>query len=107
MLVPLGFLPSSHPPLCLFQNSIRVGDVFALLIEFYYSQRSMKQAYELIENMQSRKIILSPYLDSTMVNNICQAVGAPPIGGGGGDADDDGIEEDIAEDIASSGDDAY
>lgn len=40
------------------QNSIRVGDVFALLIEFYYAKRNMEQAYHLIRNMRERNIIL-------------------------------------------------
>ncbi len=76
--------------------------MFALLIEFYYSQRNMRQAYELIEDMRNRKIILSPYLDQKMVNSIYQAVGVAPADDGGSD---DGIDEEIDE--VSSGEEKY
>ena len=93
---------------CSVQNSIRVGDVFALLIEFYYSQRQMQQAYELIENMRSRNIVLSPYLDQAMVNTVYEAVGVAPAGGaGGGGDDDDGIDEDIDEVVSSDDEGQY
>jgi hypothetical protein len=42
------------------EAAVRVGDVFALLIEFYHSQGNMQQAYVLIEKMRERKIILNP-----------------------------------------------
>ena len=49
--------------------------------------------------MRERHIILNPYLDQDMINNIYQAVGVqveePDAGGG----DDDEMEEDIAEDV--------
>ena len=62
----------------------------------------MRQAYELIEDMRNRKIILSPYLDQTMVNSIYQAVGVAPADDGGSD---DGIDEEIDE--VSSGEEKY
>lgn len=46
---------------------MRVGDVFALLVEYYHSQGNMQQAYVLIEKMQERKIIINPYLDTELV----------------------------------------
>jgi len=88
------------------ETAIRVGDGFALLIEFYYAQRNMEQAYRLIEKMRERHIILNPYLDQDMINNIYQAVGvavekpAPARG-----ADDDEVEDDMEEDIVEEGDD--
>jgi hypothetical protein len=36
----------------------QVGDVFALLVEYYHSQQNMQQAYMLIEKMRGRNIIL-------------------------------------------------
>jgi len=57
------------------ETAIRVGDVFALLIEYYHGQQQMQQAYEIIKRMQNGNIILAPYLDQTMVNNIHRAVG--------------------------------
>eukprot|EP01050_Picozoa_sp_SAG11_P019618 SAG11_NODE_3158_length_2643_cov_2.460299_4_plen_69_part_00 len=41
-----------------------MGDVYALLVEYYHSQQNMQQAYMLIEKMRGRNIILSPYLVS-------------------------------------------
>jgi hypothetical protein len=47
--------------------------------------------------MRERHIILNPYLDQDMINNIYQAVGVAveEEGGGGGEADEDDMEEDI------------
>jgi hypothetical protein len=82
------------------QNAIRVGDVFALLVEYYHSQRQYPQAYDIIGRMNRANIVLSPYLDAGMLKTIYQAVGVDPnagSGGGGGDGGDGG--DDIGEDI--------
>lgn len=52
------------------QAALRVGDLYALLIEFYFRQRNMEQAYELIEEMQCQKIPLSQYIDQSTVESI-------------------------------------
>eukprot|EP01029_Cantina_marsupialis_P023024 TRINITY_DN5683_c0_g1_i1.p1 TRINITY_DN5683_c0_g1~~TRINITY_DN5683_c0_g1_i1.p1 ORF type:complete len:1397 (+),score=419.46 TRINITY_DN5683_c0_g1_i1:393-4193(+) len=57
------------------ETALRQGDVFALLIEFYYSQHNYEQALRLIELMKQRRIILGPYLDRAMVSQIYQAMG--------------------------------
>eukprot|EP00951_Prasinocladus_malaysianus_P006380 scaffold45330_cov45-Prasinocladus_malaysianus.AAC.1 len=57
------------------EASIRIGDVFAMLIEHWHGQRNMEQAYQLIEKMRARNIILSPYLDSQMVAEVYKAMG--------------------------------
>ena len=59
------------------ESAIRVGDVYALMVEWCYSQQQMEQAYTLIEKMRSRSIILSPYLDHEMVSTIYGAMGMP------------------------------
>lgn len=59
------------------EAAIRVGDVYALMIEWFYSQRQMEQAHQLVEKMRGRGIILSPYLDSEMVQAIYGAMGLP------------------------------
>jgi intraflagellar transport protein 140 len=56
-------------------NAIRVGDVFALLIEYYYKINDYQKAFSLIEQMRDRNIILSPYLDQTMTDTIFKEVG--------------------------------
>ncbi|KAH9568136.1 hypothetical protein CY35_03G061800 [Sphagnum magellanicum] len=54
------------------QAALRVGDLYALLIEFYFNQGSMEQAYQVIERMQSCKLLISPYVDKNMVESIYQ-----------------------------------
>lgn len=83
-------------------SAIRVGDVFALLIEYYSSQQMYQDAYDMIERMRDRKITLGPYLDNKMVQTIHQNVGAPmpdEFNGGGNDHRDDEIDDDIGEEI--------
>merc|ERR1712127_166268 len=78
------------------ESAVRVGDVFALLVEFYHSQGNMQQAYVLIEKMQERKIIINPYLDTELVDQVYQTMGEEyggQGGGGGGGGHDDGIGE--------------
>jgi intraflagellar transport protein 140 len=57
------------------ESGVRVGDVFALLIEYYHAEGSMEFAYGLIEKMRERGIILAPYLDQEMVEQIYAAMG--------------------------------
>jgi len=83
------------------EAAVRVGDVFALLIEFYHSQGNMQQAYVLIEKMRERKIILNPYLDSQLIEQVYTAMGESHLDAtsslprtGGGEVDED-IEEDM------------
>jgi intraflagellar transport protein 140 len=88
------------------ETAIRVGDGFALLIEFYYAQRNFEQAYRLIEKMRERHIILNPYLDQEMINTIYQAVGVAIEGeGGAADAAGDDVAEDDMEEEISEGED--
>jgi hypothetical protein len=82
------------------------GDVFALLIEYWYAQGNCQQAYTLVEQMKDRGIVIAPYLDGDMVDNVYREVGVEVAprgggrggggGGGGGDSDEDEMmEEDI------------
>ena len=66
------------------EAAIRVGDVYALMIEWFYSQRQMEQAHTLVEKMRGRGIILSPYLDAEMVQAIYGAMAS--------DSNDDGTD---------------
>ena len=90
------------------ESSIRVGDVFALLIEYWYAQGNLQQAYTLVERMRDRGIVVAPYLDGEMVDTIYKEMGVEPVpqqgggggGGGRGGGGDDGsdgsmVEEDI------------
>ena len=54
------------------QSSVRVWDVHALLVEFYSAQGNNQLAYQLIEKMRERNIVLSYYLEQKLV---CVGVG--------------------------------
>merc|ERR1711988_93599 len=82
------------------ESAVRVGDVFALLVEYYHSQGNMQQAYMLIEKMRGRNIILSPYLDSELIEQVYSAMGveqtaAPAPASAVDEEMDDEIEEDM------------
>jgi len=66
------------------ENAIRVGDCFALLIEYYHSVSRMEEAFDLMERMKSRRIVLNPYLERSMMDEICRSVGKEIDSGGGG-----------------------
>ena len=93
------------------EAAIRVGDVYALMVEWFYSQRQMEQAHVLVEQMRGRGIILSPYLDQEMVHAIYGAMGLPvaqdPAPPPGGDARGSavGVEEEMEEQIDEQDDD--
>lgn len=61
------------------ENALRVGDVYALMVEWYHSQGQMQEAYALVESMRARGIIVSPYLDHEMIQDIHDAVGMPLV----------------------------
>lgn len=57
------------------ETAIRIGDVFAQLIEYHYENGDMQSAFSYLTKMKKRKIILTPYLDQEMVDNIYNANG--------------------------------
>lgn len=79
------------------EEAIRLGDVFAQLVEYFYNQRQMQQAYTFLEKMRKKNIIVTPYLDQEMVENIQQAMGIKEQGKKS--ANIDGIDEDIHEEF--------
>eukprot|EP00735_Rhodelphis_limneticus_P014761 TRINITY_DN883_c0_g1::TRINITY_DN883_c0_g1_i1::g.25367::m.25367 TRINITY_DN883_c0_g1::TRINITY_DN883_c0_g1_i1::g.25367 ORF type:complete len:723 (+),score=265.67,sp/E9PY46/IF140_MOUSE/52.59/0.0,Clathrin/PF00637.15/0.21,Clathrin/PF00637.15/1.3e+02,Clathrin/PF00637.15/9.6e-06,Clathrin/PF00637.15/1.4,Clathrin/PF00637.15/0.091,Clathrin/PF00637.15/0.32,Clathrin/PF00637.15/2.8,Clathrin/PF00637.15/1.8e+03,Clathrin/PF00637.15/1.7e+03,Apc3/PF12895.2/1.7e+02,Apc3/PF12895.2/1,Apc3/PF12895.2/0.46,Apc3/PF12895. len=80
------------------ETAIRVGDVYALLVELYHSQGNMLEAYQLIAKMHDRNIVLSPYLDQEMVESIYQAMGIETMPA------EEGADDHIPEEV---GDDPY
>ena len=84
------------------EEAVRLGDVFAQLIEFcVYKQQNIEKAYEYLQRMIKKKIIVSPYLDSAICDKIYKGMGVPNPAdrsasyGGGADQ----IDEDIPEDF--------
>lgn len=54
---------------------LRVGDVFAEIIEYYYTTQNYQQAYAYINRMRERRIMISPYLDQEIVDTVYQRLG--------------------------------
>merc|ERR1719453_1568835 len=59
------------------ESSVRVGDVFAQLVEHYSSDGNYPEAHRTVEQMRSRGIILTPYLDRALIDSIYRGVGLP------------------------------
>jgi len=91
------------------ETAIRIGDCFALLVEFYHSSKNYDGAYKLLQDMRQRQIVLNPYLEADIIDEIHLHVGAGPAperqaerGGGGvlgGRQEDDDEEEELAEEF--------
>ncbi|KAG1665494.1 hypothetical protein FOA52_009755 [Chlamydomonas sp. UWO 241] len=57
------------------ESGVRVGDVFALMIEYWYEAKNAGEAYKLVDAMRGRGIAVGPYLDQRMVEEIHKALG--------------------------------
>ena len=79
------------------EEAIRLGDVFAQLIEHYFYKNSFQDAYKYLDKMKKKNIIVTPYIDPQIVDDIYKEVGIqqPVVAA----AVDDGIDEDIQEDF--------
>jgi len=75
-------------------DAVRVGDIYAILVEYFYSIGDQQKAYNHIVKMRQRRIVLGPYLDDGMVSDIYRACGVQEE-----QHDDDGVDEDIADDM--------
>ena len=49
------------------EDAIRLGDVFAQLIEHYFYKNKFEDAYKYLEKMKKKNIIVTPYLDAHIV----------------------------------------
>jgi intraflagellar transport protein 140 len=88
------------------ETAVRIGDIFAQLVEHYAETQQFQDAHRTVERMRTRRIILTPYLDHALLQTIYGAVGAPvpepdqpggaPMPAAGGAP---AVEEDVHEDI--------
>jgi pentatricopeptide repeat protein len=67
------------------EAALRLGDAYALLVEFYVGGRHFDAAFKLLQDMRQRRIVLHPYLEQDVINDIHRQVGAglPPEGSSG------------------------
>merc|ERR1712100_893728 len=82
------------------ERGVRVGDIFALMVEYHYSQADYVRAFECVERMRERQIVLDPYLDKKMVQKIYGQVGQP-LGDQDNGFEGEGsfVEEEVEEDF--------
>merc|ERR1719408_205201 len=59
------------------ENAVRVGDIFAQLVEHYVNERNFPEAHRTVEQMRSRGILLTPYLDRAQIEMIYTNMGLP------------------------------
>ena len=78
-------------------TAIRIGDVYAQLIEYYYGQGNSENAYHYLQKMRASNIVITPYLDPEMVENIFSTMGISTTANPGPGEDD--IEEEIGEEF--------
>jgi len=82
------------------EEAIRLGDVFASLIEHEMGKSNVQLAHQYLEKMKKKKIIVTPYLDQKMIEDIYKGMGMPvPVDGDGRGKAHDDIDEDIQEDF--------
>jgi len=65
------------------------------MIEFCYESKNMKDALKFLNDIKSRKIVITPYLDMEMVENIYWENGINP----NANRRRDDIDEDIREEF--------
>ena len=96
-------LSLSNQPGTEVEESIRVGDCYALLIEQYHGEGQWREAFEMMERMENRGIGLNPYLERGIMEDIYRGVGKtmPQANDEGGD-DEGEIEDEIGEELDES-----
>ena len=78
-------------------EAIRLGDVFANLIEYHMGKGDIQRSYGYLEKMQKKKIVMDPYLDRKIIEDIYRGMGMQNPNKGYRSQDD--IDEDINEDF--------
>merc|ERR1719401_2803416 len=59
------------------ESAVRIGDIFAQLVEHYAEVRNFGEAHRSVERMRQKNIILTPYIDHALLETIYNAVGQP------------------------------
>lgn len=58
------------------EEAIRAGDCLAMLVEYFHGAGRMQEAYDHLQDMESRNIALHPYVDAQILEEVFKAVGA-------------------------------
>lgn len=101
------------------EASIRLGDVFALMVEHKHATGDLRGAHALLSEMRQRDLVLAPYIDSKILGEVFAAVGEtaprtdPGMGAGADRFAEDEVESDIEEErvieesVASDSDEGF
>ena len=57
------------------ENGIRFGDIYTLMIEFYYEQNDYAACFEILSQMKAKQINIYQYLDQKVTEHIFKSVG--------------------------------
>lgn len=60
-----------------FQEGVKVGDILALLAEYYHSQRQFDKAYAVVGQMKQRRLNITYYVDTKKLTEIYKGAGQP------------------------------
>jgi hypothetical protein len=87
------------------EAAIRVGDCLGMLVEHFHHAGDMKRSYQYMLDMKERRILLHPYIDAQVLDDVHRAVGVPlnedednGVGEGVG-SDDEELEDEIDEEV--------
>lgn len=63
------------------EDAVRIGDLLAMLVEYYHSEGHLREAYTYMKQMTDRNIQVNPYLDSVVIEEVLKANGISTKGG--------------------------
>jgi intraflagellar transport protein 140 len=87
------------------ESAIRVGDCLGMLVEHFHQVGDMKRSYQYMVDMKERRILLHPYIDAQVLDDVHRAVGIPLDGEDENDdvvdggSDNEELEDDIEEEV--------
>ena len=74
-----------------------------MLVEHFHQVGDMKRSYQYMGDMKERRILLHPYIDAQVLDEVHRAVGVPLDGddndGGDRGSDNEELEDDIEEEV--------
>jgi len=86
------------------ESSVRVGDIYAQLVEHFAEVQDFENAHRSVERMRGSGIVLTPYIDHALLTSIYSSVGqavpeseAGPAGAATRVAADEGVHDEIEE----------
>ncbi|CAK9076435.1 unnamed protein product [Durusdinium trenchii] len=80
------------------ESAVRIGDIFAQLVEYYGEMGDYHSAHRTVERMRQRNIVLTPYLDRSLLETIYRSVGQSLPEDAEPEPPQEDVEEEIPED---------